>query len=187
MDEEPTEGDQVEDPAVFAPSELDIASDEHVRVLGDNRYVISADTPIGSQRGDDRQTDDGSGSPDETPSLDPQTVYDWLAERLSSADASYGFDVTARFDDRVSHYRLRGADVVTVFDALMYWYGAQLDDETPIEEVLGILLTESNVTVTYPADTVHELVRAHGLEYDDSIGDLLEAVGGDGRVRFPPE
>jgi hypothetical protein len=62
----------------------------------------------------------------------------------------------------------------------MLWYGRQMDGSTPVEEVLGILLSESNVPVRYPPESIKALVRSTNLSPDDTIADLVEAVSDDG-------
>ena len=53
-------------------------------------------------------------------------------------------------------------DVVTVFESLVLWYGQQIDNTTPVEEVLGILLVEANAPVRYPATSLQHLAEAVG-------------------------
>jgi hypothetical protein len=71
---------------------------------------------------------------------------------------------------------MQSNDVVTVFESLLLWYAQQVDENTPVEEVLGILLMESNVPVRYPPESIHALVKSSGLEPDDSIAELLAAI-----------
>ncbi|MFC7058102.1 DUF7500 family protein [Halovenus salina] len=73
-------------------------------------------------------------------------------------------------------------DVVTIFESLMLWYAQQVDSDTPVEEILGILLTEANVPIRYPPESIHQLVKSSNLSPDDSIADLLEEI--DDGVQF---
>ncbi|WP_136687646.1 DUF7500 family protein [Halorhabdus amylolytica] len=107
-------------------------------------------------------------------------VEDWLREDFREANSRYGFHVTATFDGRVSQRRMMSNDVVTIFESLILWYAQHIDSETPVEEILGILLTESNVPISYPTERLSSLVKAHGLGPEDSIADLLERVDDDG-------
>ncbi|WP_135663297.1 DUF7500 family protein [Halorhabdus rudnickae] len=107
-------------------------------------------------------------------------VEAWLRESFRKADSRYGFHVTATFDGRVSQRRMMSNDVVTIFESLILWYAQHIDSETPVEEILGILLTESNVPISYPTERLSSLVKAHGLGPEDSIADLLERVDDDG-------
>jgi hypothetical protein len=103
-------------------------------------------------------------------------VHDWLERDLEGTRSRYAFDVTAKFDDTVTQRRLASNDVVTVFESLVLWYSQGLDRDTPVEEVLGILLMESNLPIRFPAVSIQRLVQSTDLDPDDSIGDLVEAV-----------
>jgi hypothetical protein len=122
---------------------------------------------------------------DETaPSLDEAAVHEWLREDLSSTSARYGFDVTAAFDGRVSQQQMASNDIVTVFESMLLWYARQVDSGTPVEEVLGILLMESNVPVRYPAQSLEALVDSVGVEESDSVADLLRAVDAEDGIQL---
>jgi pyruvate/2-oxoglutarate dehydrogenase complex dihydrolipoamide acyltransferase (E2) component len=204
-DEEPTGGDPEEGP-VLSPEELDIGEDEHVRELDDGRYVVSANDPFadtgseptGQIEGgttDDRPTPpepdtdpeptgapaapatpEPEPEPDPEPELTARTVHDWLTDDMRAANSRYGFDITAAFDGDVSQQRLVSNDVVTIFENLVMWYAQQIDRNTPVEEVLGILLMEANVPVRYPPDAIVRALKSTDLSPDDSIQDLLDAV-----------
>lgn len=110
------------------------------------------------------------------PELTEEAVHDWLRQSFERRNSTYAFDVTATFEGQVSQRRMASNDVVTVFESLLLWYAQQVDSNTPVEEILGILLTESNVPVQYPPKSIHKLVKSSGLEPEDSIADLLEAI-----------
>jgi outer membrane biosynthesis protein TonB len=112
--------------------------------------------------------------------LTQERVHQWLRTDFEQSSSRYAFDVTATFDGTVSQRRMASNDVVTIFESLMLWYAQQVDNDTPVEEILGILLMESNVPVRYPAKSVKNLVKSAGLGPNDSIGDLLEAIQDDG-------
>lgn len=234
-----------EEKSVFEPDELDIEDDEHVRVLGDNRYVVSADGPISKDSSEDPSSvdpteptpgrEEGERSPqgeksemsshedrneaspqnkDEAPpqqeheetaephrksttqgqaptdpldgSLDVHRARARLTERMTEESGAYGFDVTAQFGDRVVQQHLQANDIVTVFDALLLWYAEHLDDETPSEEAIGLLLAESDIPIQFPTGSLYALVKAHGLEGSDTIADLVDAVDDDA-IEFPPK
>ena len=166
-----------EDGKILSPEELDIADDEHVTEIDEGRYVISPDA-----RSDDPDKPPTNPKPRPKPEPEPEPnlsdadVHALLAEQLADASGRYGFDVTAKFDGEVDQQRLTSNDIITVFETFMLWYGRQLDDSTDVEDVLGILLSESNVPVSYPPDSVKELARSSGLSPDDTIADLIEAV-----------
>lgn len=176
-DDEPPAAEPEEGP-VLAPEELDISDDEHVTQIDEGRFVVSPDA---------RPTDDPAAAdpsppveseptPSADPGLDRRAVHDWLADDLDGATSRYGFDVTAKFDSAVTQRRLVSNDVVTIFESMVLWYAQQLDQETPVEQVLGILLAESSVPVRYPARSLQRLLDSTDLDPEDSIADLLSAV-----------
>lgn len=116
--------------------------------------------------------------------LSEEEVRRWLRQKYERSNSKYAFDVTAQFDGTVSQRRLASNDLITVFESLMLWYGQQVDSNMPIEEVLGILLMESNVPIRYPPESVENLIRSTDLGPDDTIADLLEAVRDDDGVKL---
>ena len=171
-----------EDGKILSPEELDISEDEHVTQIDEGRYVVSsevrADEPPVSSVAEDPDRDDAQQAPQEAaaPEFTDSNVHEWLAEQLEESNARYGFDVTAKFDGGVDQQQLVSNDIVTVFESLLLWYARQLDGSTPVEDVLGILISQSNVPVRYPSSSIRELVGSTTLSPDDSIADLLEAV-----------
>lgn len=113
-----------------------------------------------------------------------EAVRTWLTDRLDGSDSRYGFDVTAKFDGSVRRREMVSNDVVTIFESLVLWYAQQIDSTTPVEEVLGILLTEANVPIKYPSASVQALLESTDLSPDDSIEDLVEAVDADDGFRL---
>lgn len=132
-----------------------------------------ASTPSGGG-GPDRQSPNTGGE------LTEEVVHRWLRRSFEGSSSRYAFDVTATFDGQVSQRRMASNDVVTIFESLVLWYAQQVDSDTPVEEILGILLMESNVPIRYPPESIHRLIKSEGLGPDDTIEDLLEAVGDDG-------
>lgn len=104
-------------------------------------------------------------------------VHEWLSADLDASNSRYGFDVTASFDGSVSQQRMVSNDVVTIFENLVMWYAQQIDRQTPVEEVLGIMLMEANVPVRYPPNAVKRALQNTGLSPDDSIADLMDVIG----------
>ena len=82
------------------------------------------------------------------------------------------------------HQELFSDDVLTAFENLLVWYAQHVGGETPVEDVLGILLSESTVPIRLPPNAVEALVEAHELGADDSLGTLLERVRRDGGLRL---
>lgn len=194
MGEEPGDSDSQADDEVLTPNELDITVDESVVEIDDGRYVISpgggsptvpSDPSGEGDRGEaDAQSEDHAT---EGEALDLDAIHDWLGTYLSQADSKYSFDVTASFQGRSAQKALFSNDVVTTFENLVVWYAHHAGGETPVEDVIGILLAESNVTVRYPAESIRTVLDAHGLDTDDSVGDFVDAVEESGGITFPPD
>ncbi|MEF8785936.1 MAG: hypothetical protein V5A45_08385 [Haloarculaceae archaeon] len=200
-------GDPDEGP-ILSPEELDIADDEHVTKLDEGRFVVSPEareqhTPSHSQQSPAQNQSQSQSNPQQQPeaqsqpassqsSPQPSTkdeisreeVHEWLRQSFANGGSRYGFDVTAIFDGSVSQRRMASNDVVTIFESLILWYAQQIDNDTPVEEVLGILLMESNVPVRYPSESLTNLVKSTGLGPDDTIADLLAAVDEDNGVEL---
>lgn len=183
----PPEQDDSPDPeegSVLSPEELDITEDERVEELEQGRYVISSEEedpePIDVA---DASEPDGAGAPAD---LTESDVHAWLEDHVSGTGSQYGFDITALFEGSVDRRELFSNDVATSFESLLIWYAQHVGDDTPVEEVVGILLMEANVQVEYPAGAIRELVSRYDLDRDDSIADLIDAVDREGSVRFPP-
>lgn len=177
-DEEPTD---TSDNSVLSPDDLDITRDEHVAEIDDGRFLISPSGPAPDtepEEADDLPPQDATGPP-------PRDVYEWLSSRAASTDATYGFDITAKFDDRVEHQQLYSNDVTTTFENLLVWYAQYVGGDTPVEDVLGILLMESNVPVRYPPSTIRNLVNEIDLNPDDTVEELLAHLSGTDGIRFP--
>jgi hypothetical protein len=108
--------------------------------------------------------------------LSQERVHRWLRESFVDNSSRYGFDVTATFDGSVNQRRMASNDVVTIFESLVLWYAQQVDSDTPVEEILGILLMEANVPVRYPPESLKHMVKSAGLGPEDTIADLLAAA-----------
>ncbi|MHB9287182.1 hypothetical protein ACKVMT_09090 [Halobacteriales archaeon Cl-PHB] len=178
--EPPSDGGRPEDGPILSPEELDIAEDDHVEQLDEDRFVVSPEArsdeavPGQSKPDEPRTAPEPGHSPG--PELSEASVHDWLRESFEGGASRYGFDVTATFDGSVSQRRMASNDVVTIFESLVVWYAQQIDTDTPVEEILGILLMESNVPVRYPPQSIQKLVAETELDPDDSIADLVAAV-----------
>lgn len=175
MSSDPTDSEEGRRP-VLSADELDISNDENVTEIEEGRYVISTGNapPPDSMHDQDRSSTDEQSDSDR--SIDEQQVNEWLTAHLDDLESQYGFTITAKFDDDVGQRKLVSNNIVTVFEQLVLWYAQQVSTDTPVEEVLGILLTESSVEVTYPSDNLVALLDRYGLTREDSIDDLLRAV-----------
>jgi hypothetical protein len=201
-DSEPEEG------PILSPEELDIADDEHVTEIDDGRYVVSSEARTGDPTGHadvqegrtepevqtpepdeqsptDSKLDPPDGQPDKpSGKIDLGEARNHLSETMLESKSRYGFDVTAKFEGAVSQRRMVSNDVATTFESLLLWYAQQIDGTTPVEEVLGILIMESNVPVRYPPESLQNLVETTDLSPEDSIADLLQAVSQDEGVEL---
>ncbi|MFC7228234.1 hypothetical protein N0B31_12535 [Salinirubellus salinus] len=158
---------------VLGPEELDIERSERAARLSDGRFVIAADA------------DESPDPPDPAEMGDPPAAGDGPAgtsalERVQDADTAHGFVVAARFGDASSETSVFADDLGQVFRSLLLWYAAGVDPSSPPEEVLGVLLRASGLTVRYPPGTLARLVAAHDLTPEDDIADLLAAVSEEG-------
>ena len=186
----PGEDEQPEEGRVLSPEELEIEDDENVSRIDEGRFVVSPDGPpktedfLGRAEPDPDPAEPTQEAEQSPPQLTEPVVHDWLREQFAESKARYGFDVTASFDGTVSQQRMASNDIVTVFESLMLWYARHVDDDTPVEEVLGILLMESNVPVRYPAGSIRTLIESTNLGPEDSIGDLLAAVEDEDGLQF---
>ena len=172
---------------VMSPDDLDITDDESVVEIEDGRYVIgTGGGPPRAAPNPDTQRDAAEGRTADAgrPDVNPETVYAWLAADLDDATSQYGFDVTATFNGQTDQHRLLSNDVVTIFESLVLWYAQGIDSTTPVEEVLGILLMEANVPVRYPPGSLRRVLESTDLSPDDTIADLMAAVGDEDGFRL---
>lgn len=205
--DDPDEGNP-EEGRILSPDELDITESEHVEQLEEGRFVVSSDArgPQPQSQPSEQPATESQSAPEPAPQKQPQpeqrtrpqqpatdqhsrtlsqeAVHRWLRDSFAENPSRYGFDVTATFDGSVSQRRMASNDVVTIFESLMLWYAQQVDSNTPVEEILGILLMESNVPVRYPPQSLQQLVKSSDLGPDDTIADLLEAVKDEDGVKL---
>lgn len=181
-DDPPTDPDGT----VLSPEELDITEDQRVHQLEDGRFLISGEDGPPAQPVDPADVTLDQ-SPPESPAeaLDADAVHDWLAERLAAADSRYGFDITAVFEGSVVRQELFSNDVITTFENLLVWYAQHVGGDTPVEDVLGILVAQSTTPIRLPPNAVAAITRAYGVDDEDTIADLHEVVHREGGLRFP--
>lgn len=168
---------------VLTEEELDLTRHDNVSELDDGRYVVSTGSGPTSDEATEARANardvvddtDDSAAADE-PEITEMDVNAWLEDHFREVDAQYGFHATAKFDDGVSRHQVVSNDVVTSFESLLIWYAQHVGGGTPVEDVLGILLAESSVSVRYPVRTLTGLLKRYDLDRDDSIGDLIDAV-----------
>jgi hypothetical protein len=175
---------------VITEEELDLTRHDNVSELDDGRFLVSTGESMSEDAAqrradaldDRRETSDSEAGDDDEPELSEMDVNRWLEDHFRGIDAQYGFHATAKFDDGVSRHQVVSNDVVTSFESLLIWYAQHVGGGTPVEDVLGILLAESNVSVRYPVGTLTGLLKRYELDRDDSIGDLIEAVADEDAV-----
>jgi len=189
----PDSDDSVSDRGkVLTEEELDLTRHDNVSELDDGRYVVSTGSGPTSDEAVEARADAGDAraespdepddAPDDDPTITEMDVNRWLEDHFQGIDAKYGFHATAKFDDGVSRHQVVSNDVVTSFESLLIWYAQHVGGGTPVEEVLGILLAESSVSVQYPVRTLTGLLGRYELDRDDSIGDLVDAVANEEAV-----
>lgn len=180
---------------ILSPDELDISQDEHVAEIDDGRYVVSPGDPIddvaavdsgnGGTSADAELPPEPAAEPEPAePELTEEAVHEFLATQFDDSGSRYGFDITATFDGATRQRQMVSNDVVTIFESLVLWYAQQIDGKTPVEEVLGIMLMEANVPVRYPPASLQRLLESTDLSPDDSIADLIAAVGDEDGFRI---
>lgn len=126
------EGADRAEEGVLTPDELDVSEREDVQKLDDNRYFVSLD----------------AGSTPEFERLDDGDDADDLVAQLEDARETYGLALAAKTESGVEEYATASNSVVETFERALVWYAAQVgDDDTPPEDVLRILLNESNLDV----------------------------------------
>jgi hypothetical protein len=124
---------------VLSPDELAL-DDEHVRSLGDERYLVTTDgtaSPVndGGQvrptRSDGgRVVTDGSSSP---------------TEALAESSAGFGVDLAVKTEAGVSRRRVTSNDIREVFTEMLRWYALELDSESDPAETLALLRAASEL------------------------------------------
>lgn len=174
--------DDSEEGPVLDPEELDVADDERVARLDENRYVVAADDgPPSVDTAVDSADNDGDADEDGgTRAVDGEAVADWLAASFRDNGFQYGFDATVKVDGAVDRHRMVSNDVVATFETLLLWYGRQAGTDADVPEALGLLLAESGVPVQLPPQAVRNALERHDVDADDSVADLLSAIEDDG-------
>ncbi|ALG82247.1 DUF7500 family protein [Halanaeroarchaeum sulfurireducens] len=203
----PRDREDPEEGTVLSPEELDIACEERVAEIEEGRFVIGPDGPPNaeesSSRSGDVDSDESRARTLEDLERDANRessvlagdltddastgarVKRWITEDLERTDSQYAYRIAAKTGDAISHQQLASDDIGTAFDGLLMWYAQQVADGTPVEEALGILLSESRIRVRYPISGMLAYLEANDLEPDDSIADLLDAIRETDGLAFP--
>lgn len=120
-----------------------------------------------------------------TPRLTGSQVKNWLTDELATHDSNYAYHIAAKSGGSVTHQQLATDDIGNAFDGLLVWYARQVAGGTPVDEALGILLSESTVQVRYPTSRLVAYLEEQDLGPEDSIGDLVEAISAEDGLVFP--
>jgi hypothetical protein len=140
MAEQPTREDP--DQGVLNPEDLDVEDREEVDAIGENRFVVStSEEPLE----DSPPLDEGHD--DESPE-DPPDDSTQVEASLGAIREQYAVEMASKMERDVATTRIASDNIVEVFEEFMLWYASQLDDSTPPEEVLRILVAESDLELS---------------------------------------
>jgi len=147
---EPKEG-------VLEPDELEVEGREEVEPIGENRYVVSTDGESEGGKGSgSSQSDRAESKTEQAPAPEPTSppsspdpgTSTGPSTPLAAVGERYAVDVAAKVDGGVADVRIGSDSIVETFEEMLLWYASQVDDSTPPEEVIRILLAESDLDVS---------------------------------------
>lgn len=107
------------------------SDDENIQAIGENRYVVTFD-----------ETEAPSGIRDRGDS-DSDPTHVGTAEGLAETDAAYSFEIRGKFETHTDDLSIETNDVSDAFDSLLYWYARNVADDAAPEEVINVLLANS--------------------------------------------
>jgi hypothetical protein len=114
--------------------------EERVRSLDENRYLVGAGTAADPSPA----TDGGADS----------SVESQAATETTLRDGAYAFALRARFGTEVEHTAVGTNSVSEAFESMVRWYTRQVADGTPVEEVVAVLVADSDLNLDVaPAGT----------------------------------
>ncbi|GAA0652290.1 DUF7500 family protein [Salarchaeum japonicum] len=124
---------------VLSPEDLDVEGREEVEEIGDGRYVVSTSE---GRSPDPRPADDLPGETDDspTPAETPSA-----AAALSAVPEQYAAALAVKTDHGVADERFASNNVVDTFERALRWYAHRIDPSEPPEDVLRVLLAESDL------------------------------------------
>lgn len=181
---------------VLSPDELRLSEKEEVEEIEEGRYVVSTDgskpdvpeKAVNKDKKSDQRTDISRDNKSSTASkIGEANIESQVEAELRDIPTEFGYRISVKYGDSVDHHRLYADDVTTTFNNLLAWYAKNLDSEMSPGEVLGILLSESDVSVQYPVKSFEQYLVDNGLSTDDTIADLLITMREDGAFDFPPQ
>ncbi|QZA87460.1 hypothetical protein K0C01_06415 [Salinarchaeum sp. IM2453] len=181
---------------VLSPDELRLSEKEEVEEIEEGRYVVSTDgskpdvpeKAVNKDKKSEQRTHISRDSKSSTASkIGEANIESQVEAELRDIPTEFGYRISVKYGDSVDHHRLYADDVTTTFNNLLAWYAKNLDSEMSPGEVLGILLSESDVSVQYPVKSFEQYLVDNGLSTDDTIADLLITMREDGAFNFPPQ
>ena len=181
---------------VLSPDELRLSEKEEVEEIEEGRYVVSTDgskpdvpeKAVNKDKKSEQRTHISRDSKSSTASkIGEANIESQVEAELRDIPTEFGYRISVKYGDSVDHHRLYADDVTTTFNNLLAWYAKNLDSEMSPGEVLGILLSESDVSVQYPVKSFEQYLVDNGLSTDDTIADLLITMREDGAFDFPPQ
>ncbi|EFW93091.1 hypothetical protein ZOD2009_04487 [Haladaptatus paucihalophilus DX253] len=176
-----------DDPEAVTTGEPTADANPGVEPAPPEKSPSSTDSPPAIDPASAPDTPSQSAPSDGEPHIDSQDVREWLEDDVGDVASRYGFHITAKAEDEINHQRMFSDDIGTVFDSLLMWYAQQVEPSMPVEDVLGILMMESNVRVRYPSRCFRGVLGTYDLSPDDSIADLFRAMQDANGIVFPPE
>jgi hypothetical protein len=125
---------------VLSPDELALEDDEHVRPIGDDRFLVTTDgtasAPTDGGRVRPTRSDGGQVVTDGSPSP---------TEALAQSSAGFGVDLAVKTEAGVSRRRVTSNDIREVFTEMLRWYALELDSESDPAETLAVLRAASEL------------------------------------------
>jgi len=143
MDEPEVSPEELGEDGVLSPDDLDVSDREEVSELDDGRFVVSTEagrSPSPRRPSPTLDADD-SPTPPETPESAP------AEQSLSAIPERYATAIAAKTDSGVADEQFASNNIVDTFERTLRWYASRIDPEEPPEDVLRVLLAESDLDV----------------------------------------
>lgn len=164
---------------VLSPEDLEPDEDYAVEI-DDGRYVVSPTgkpdaEPAGEEGGGRR-----SGADPERGSGTEET-----SSHAEVPEGTYSYSLTLSVENKKLETSAGHDDVSACFEEFVAEYVNLVSDDTPSDEVLGVLIA-SSIDVSLPPAAFEAAVRGLGVSPDDSVDDLLEAARESGGFSLNP-
>lgn len=150
----------MDDSEPLAPEELDFRRDPSVTALGDGRYVVATarddpatarrDPAPRTRRGEEVGTNGQRRSEDERSKENESAETETTASDVEGERPDYFVSLAARTDEGTFDAHLDGDDIGSVFDSMLRWYARRVSPEDDPAEVLSVLLSRSDLSLTAP-------------------------------------